>query len=280
MENKIFVIGDLHGGTNGELRYLDMANFKEQSSLTKDDVVIQLGDFGLVWYYKESINEYKKDLRVCEEIAARKFTLLVVPGNHENYDIINNLPIIEKWGGKVYELVTKRGSIYFTVRGEIYTINGKKIFTFSGATSAAEEGRYSFEKYLSKEKVRKKKYRYDVHIKTIVEPIKLKEINYWPQELSTQEEKDYAMENLYKHNLNVDYILAHTAPTHVVENSLWNTKENASKFECSTVKFLDQVYDMVTFKEWHYGHLHNNIELTEEDILFQCHYKTKPIEIT
>ena len=41
----IYITGDTHG----EVRRLGMDSFPEQKEMTKDDYVIILGDFGLVW---------------------------------------------------------------------------------------------------------------------------------------------------------------------------------------------------------------------------------------
>lgn len=41
----IYVTGDIHGNP----RRFNTDNFPEQKEMTKDDYVIILGDFGLVW---------------------------------------------------------------------------------------------------------------------------------------------------------------------------------------------------------------------------------------
>jgi predicted phosphodiesterase len=279
MKKRIFVFGDLHGNQENEYKYLSTKNFPEQKELTKEDIVIQLGDFGYVWYYPESKDLYKKDMNILNEIAKKRYTMLVVPGNHENYDIINSLPIIEKWGGKVYELKLKEGSIYFTVRGEIYTINNKKFLTFSGATTSSSEERFSYEQYLSQEKVKKKKYRYNELRKIVYEKVKLKEVSIWKQELATEEEKEYTRKNLEKYNNKVDYVLTHTAPTFVIKELLHQTEYNKIKFECDTAKFLDEISNIIEFKEWHYGHLHNNYIFQDGKEKYNCHYAKPPVEI-
>jgi len=46
-KNRIFVCGDTHGIPR-DSKKLNGTNFPEQKELTKDDVLIQLGDFGWV----------------------------------------------------------------------------------------------------------------------------------------------------------------------------------------------------------------------------------------
>ena len=152
-----FIFGDLHDDYNGEAIFLTNEKFPEQKELAKEDILFQLGDFGMVWYYPEVREKYKKEQNKLNDIANRKFTLLVIPGNHENYDLINKLPIIEKWGGKVYEMKLKKNSIYFALRGEVYTIDNKKYFVFGGAKTQKEENRYTYQDFTSQKKVYKKK---------------------------------------------------------------------------------------------------------------------------
>jgi hypothetical protein len=281
-KNRSFIFGDLHGNSNNELKFIDKKNFPDQKGLTKEDVFIQLGDFGYVWYYEKTAELYKKDMHHLNLIANKKFTTLVVPGNHENYDIINSLPIVDKWGGKVYELKLKDNSIFFAIRGEIYIINGKKYFTFSGATTSTTEGRFSYADYESGEKFKKKKYRYGELKKIVMEKVKLKEVAFWHQEISTAEEKQYALDNLKKHDFKVDGILTHTPPNFVVHEILERTDKykNSSKFNCDTAIFLDIIAKKTEFKNWYFGHLHLNKIFIHNNNNYICHYKDTPTEIT
>ena len=122
MNHKIFVCGDTHGMPR-DIKKLNTTHFPEQKNLTKEDVLIQLGDFGWVWY---PIGSNKEQEYWLDWIASRNYTLAVVLGNHENYDVIEKLPIEEKWGDTVKVLQREKGSIYFLKRGGVYSINGKK----------------------------------------------------------------------------------------------------------------------------------------------------------
>ncbi|MEG1805423.1 MAG: metallophosphatase, partial [Clostridia bacterium] len=60
------------------------------------------------------------------------FSILFVDGNHENFDLLDAYPI-EIWnGGKVHKI---KESIIHLMRGQVFEIEGKKFFTFGGATS-------------------------------------------------------------------------------------------------------------------------------------------------
>lgn len=277
---RLFVVGDLHGGEEGELNFLDKNKFPEQETLTKEDIVFQLGDFGLMWYYPECVDLYGKDIHKANLLADKKFTTFVVPGNHENYDLINELPEIEMFGGKVFEWKLRKNSIFFAKRGEIYTINDKKIFTFSGATSAYESNRFTMEDFLSQNKFKKKKYRYGQLVKVVSEKVKKKEISLWPQEAATEEEKEFALDNLANLKNKVDLILSHTGPIEVIEEMIHKTDFTKEKFEDPVANFLSEINNIAEFKEWHFGHLHVNRKLVDNlGYKFECHYMTEPKEI-
>jgi len=139
--NKIFICGDTHIPT--DIKKLNTTKWPEQKLLTKEDVLIQLGDFGGIWYH-ETHKGYKEDQYWCNWLSQKNYTFCFIDGNHENHDILNSFPIIEKWGGKVHKIKTKKGFIYHLMRGEVYTINNKKIMTIGGATSQDKENRVEF----------------------------------------------------------------------------------------------------------------------------------------
>ena len=118
----IYVKGD----TNG-----DFSRFEEDkfSNLTKDDYMIICGDFGGIWNYEGKSKYEKNNLKRLEKM---KFTTLFVDGNHENFNRLYKYPVINWHGGKVHKIFS---SIYHLMRGEIYEIDDKIIFSFGGASS-------------------------------------------------------------------------------------------------------------------------------------------------
>lgn len=118
----IYVTGDTHGEW---LYRLNMNSFPEQKEMTKDDCVIICGDFG-IWDHS------KKENYNLDWLENKPFTTLFVSGNHENYDILDSLPVSAWKGGKVNFV---RPSVIHLMRGQIYDIEGNKFFTFGGASS-------------------------------------------------------------------------------------------------------------------------------------------------
>lgn len=244
---KLLVCGDTHGKI--DLAKLRQKNFPEQKELTKEDILFQLGDFGWIWYPLESNKDQNYWLNW---LATRNYTLVVIPGNHENYDEIFSLPIEEKWGGKVRVLESKErfgtGKIYFLERGEIYNFYGTKIWAFGGALSSDKDQRI-----LGKD--------------------------YWAQELPSWKEFEYGMSKLDENNWKVDFVLSHTMPVSIIEDIIHRTIYNEGKFKDPVAEYFEEVYKKLDFKEWHSGHFHSDIKLDFSDTndgIFQCHYNKKP----
>jgi predicted phosphodiesterase len=245
---RIFTCGDTHGKTDLK----KIRKWDEAKTLTKQDVLIQLGDFGWVWY---PIGSNPEQEYWVNWLATRKYTLFVVLGNHENYDQIYTLPVIEKFGGKVRELKSKgrhgEGSIYFAERGEVYNINGKTFWCFGGALSNDKEYRT-----LGKD--------------------------YWSQEQPTWDEFIYGKQSLDKVDYKIDYILTHTCPLNIMCDIIHRTPYTEGKFKDPVAEYLWEIYKKVTFKEWRFGHMHEDIKLEYSDTndgIFYCQYNGAPIEI-
>lgn len=195
---------------------------KVLSDCTKDDILIVAGDFGIPWYSRALDMHYKDD-KLLDLLRNAPFTTCFVDGNHENFDLLYSNPVIEKWGGRVHDL----DGIYHLMRGEIFTMENQTIFTFGGATSVDKQYRTP-------------------------------SISWWEQENSTSEEQSYAIENLKKHNFNVDYVITHQAPKqfiHIIRHLLFN-KVNIT---CPTQEFLTKLKPKLTFKKWYFGHYHDDI---------------------
>jgi hypothetical protein len=220
----MYLTGDTHCS---EIRRLNTGNFPQQRQMTKNDVVIALGDFGLLWKNEES----KEELWWKRWLNEKNFTTCFLDGNHENFYRINNLPIIDKFEGKVGEY---SNSIFHLRRGEVYIIEGKKIFCFGGAASTDK-------------------------IKRLVD------IDWWAAEEATYAEQEYALSNLEKHNFEVDYIFAHTAPTSIIEKAF--SEYDTGKID-ATARFLEHVIQVTKFKEYFCGHFHEDLDFENYHFLY------------
>jgi len=170
----IFLTGDTH------IPYdVEKLNFPEGKKLTKNDYVIVLGDFGILWAGDSSYQRFKEWRRWFEK---RKFTTLWIDGNHENHEWLNSLDVSEWNGGKVHVL---SDSIIHLMRGQVFNIEGHTFFTMGGAASI------------------------DKHLRT-------EGLSWWREELPSHEECKEGLMNLAEHGDKVDYILTHTCPKFLI----------------------------------------------------------------
>ncbi|MDO5124240.1 MAG: metallophosphoesterase [Eubacteriales bacterium] len=199
----IYVTGDTHG---------DIERFKrrELKKLTNKDYLIVCGDFGFLW--NESEEEHEK----LNFLKSLKYNVLFVDGTHENFDILESYPETEYMGGKARKIAR---NIYHLMRGEVYNIDGKFIFTFGGGVSS--------------------------------DLAQIMDTGTWfERELPTMEEMAYGVEKLKSVNCEVDYIISHeTSATY--KHKIWRN--------CTTNPvndFFEQLVSEVRYEKWFFGNLH------------------------
>lgn len=199
----IYITGDIHG--NPFSRF-NSTNFPEGKKMTKNDYVIICGDFGMIFgepntKTKEMLNTEEYSLNWLDK---KPWTTLFVDGNHENHNRLNSeFPIINFNGAKAHKI---KDSIYHIMRGEVFTLEGKKFFCFGGAASHdISDGILDVEDPHWKEKA-KTLVRRDQHM------FRIKGLSWWPEESPSEEEMEYGIENLEKINYDVDFIITHDAP--------------------------------------------------------------------
>ena len=211
----IFITGDTHRTDLFCIHHF----CDNHPELTKDDYIIIAGDFGGVW----SMDTLERDLQPFSDLPV---TVLFVDGNHENFDLINSYPV-EMWnGGKVHKI---KPDIIHLMRGQVFEIEGKTIFTFGGATSIDKDYRVEGE-------------------------------SWWSQELPTYEELDEGVANLKRYGNRVDYIITHSCSERAFAYPI--IQNNATiKYHCPEVQMLSYIEEIATFKHWFFGHFHLDAEL-------------------
>lgn len=217
----IFMTGDVHA--EHDIRKLNMKNFPMQRTLTRNDHLFVAGDFGLVWDGSKQERYWRNWLK------SKNFMVLFVDGNHENFDMLEQYPVEEWCGGKVRRI---EENILHLMRGQVFEVEGKKIFTFGGAQSTDKENRIIGR-------------------------------SWWPQEIPNYRELDEACENLARHNYRVDFVLTHTAPTHVVDILASYRREDP------TCRMLDLINKSLTFRKWFFGHFHVDVDLEKYYCLYE-----------
>ncbi len=117
---KIGFLGDIHGDTDAA-RFMLWSMWKQGV-----EVVIQVGDFGI---YTD--NPRMKFANVVNELCKKYgIILVVVPGNHENWRVIN-----EMTGTNRTDLATYRSNIFVAPRGYRCEMGGMSFVMLGGAPS-------------------------------------------------------------------------------------------------------------------------------------------------
>lgn len=241
----IFITGDCHRN----FERFNIKNFPEQKEMTKDDYVIICGDFGGVWSKNE---ENKEETMLMDWLECKSFTTLFVEGNHENFDRLYNYPVEEWHGGKVHKV---RPSVIHLMRGQIFEIDGMKIFTFGGASSHDIDGgilELDDPNFNTKRKLLDREHKC----------YRVNHISWWSQELASNEEMEEGLINLDMHNNEVDFIVTHccASSTQILfGGGLYKPDRQTA--------YLEKIRQNVEFRKWFFGHYHENKNINSKEIM-------------
>lgn len=191
---------------------------KTISKLKSDDYLIICGDFGFIW------DGSRREEKALAYLARQKFTMLFVDGCHENFDRLYKYPISTWNGGKVRRI---KPNLYHLCRGQVFELEGNTIFTMGGGCSADFELRQQ------------------------------RGTKWWAEETPTTEEMSEGVDNLFRYNLNVDYIITHDCPTKVKDL----LSDDPCNFNAMTA-FFDEMSHQVTYKHWFFGCMHQDKHLS------------------
>ena len=223
----IYLTGDTHIPL--DISKLNTTRFPGQNTLTRDDYVIILGDFGLYWHKDK---EYEYWLNWLKQ---KKFTILWLDGNHENHEWIDSFPVTYWNGGRVHQT---EDNIIHLMRGEVYNIDGITFFTCGGGTSIDRLER-------------------------------VEGISWWARENISYAEQLNAIDNLKKHNNSVDYILTHSICPEIVSEMFHindtlgiGTTERFLSNVLKTVKFKKWY-----FGHWHIDMNYSKFQCLYNDVV-------------
>lgn len=237
----IFITGDTHG----DLRRFSTDAFYEQREMTKDDYAIILGDFGMVWDYK---GESKHEKNWLDWLESKSFTTLFIDGNHENHDRLDVMKVEEWHGGKVHKV---RPTVIHLMRGQVYDIEGLKVFTFGGASSHdIKDGILE----LGDPKIKRWNRDY-------TKLFRVNKESWWDRELPSAAEMEEGRKNLENVNWKVDYVLTHctsASTTALIGNSYYS--------QDILTNYLQEIKEKLTYKKWFFGHHHMDKQITTEEI--------------
>ncbi len=244
----IIVTGDTHG----DFTRFSNRNWPLAKELTRDDIVVVTGDFGGVW------DDSRRERYWLDWLERRPFTTLFVDGNHENFDMLATYPQ-EYWRGGETDVI--RPHVRHLRRGYVFDLYGLKCFVMGGASSHdIQDGILDPDDPDFKQEYRA--------LKRSHARFRVQGVDWWPQEMPSQEEYDRAVRNLDKHGWNVDLVLTHCGPTGVIQRIDPRFKPDP------LTDFLEQVNRRLRFRTWYFGHYHTDhyhADLTA-DRAYHCQY--------
>jgi len=222
MAGRIFITGDKHGSMR---LFFGIA---EKKLAAPEDVLIIAGDTGYV-----RGDDYPLQMLTLQQLFPG--TLCFIDGNHDNHPILNALPVEEWNGGRVHRLGER---VFHLMRGEIFSIEGRRIFTMGGARTV--ENNYEGEAG----------------------------VDFWPGEEPSSEELAYAETRLSDNLDTIDFVITHEAPLNA-RNLIPRFKRVDGDYLLPSV--LQRWYGMLSanprFKKWYFGHMHADLEISQD---LQC----------
>ena len=122
----IYLAGDTHGSLDLQ-KVEDFFSVERRiRELSKEDYLIILWDTGICW------DDGSHDRWVRKRLQALPVTILWIDGNHENFNLLEEYPVIEWKGGMVHLIAT---DILHLMRGYCYEIEGHHFWVFGGGNS-------------------------------------------------------------------------------------------------------------------------------------------------
>ncbi|MBQ2804019.1 MAG: hypothetical protein IJF07_08995 [Lachnospiraceae bacterium] len=161
-------------------------------------------------------------------------------------------------GGRVRHIV--QGKVILLERGQVFEIEGKRIFTFGGASSHDIEGGILDRQDPMFAEKRKYCKKYGKRYRILHE-------TWWEEELPTEEEMQEGLHNLKKVGFCVDYVITHCMSNRMQKQLeqyyVVKGMEKRDLPEDRLTDYFDRLEDRLNFGHWYCGHYHCNAELDE-----------------
>lgn len=200
----IYITGDIHA---------DITRFKRFKSLLPKyrHYLLVCGDFGFVWDGSE------QEKRVLKKLERYDCNIMFVEGTHDNIERLQSYPEESFCSGKVRRIGK---NIFWLKRGEIYDINGVKVFAMGGGESTDSDSR-------------------------------IEGVTWWPGEMPDEADIAYARQSLDRAGNAVDIVITHQNPR--IELGLIDA--NRERINALTA-FLGETAKTLSFKKWYFGAQH------------------------
>lgn len=212
----IYITGDTHGS----ISHLKNHVLPIAQHFCAEDLLVIAGDFGFIFAPEEPSPRFA----AIQEESAQGLALLealpchiaFIDGNHENFSRLNRFPE-EGWHGGPVHRISPR--IVHLIRGGLYTVHHQRIAVLGGGLSIDKASR-------------------------------IPGVSWWAEELPSPEEMR-RFQSIFDGNEQVDAVITHAAPFHVMRRLGYHPME-----EAPLNTMLEEIYQLHRWKTWFFGHLH------------------------
>ncbi len=200
------------GDTHGEQERLSKAALRE---LSPGDTLIICGDFGFIWDHSA------KEQKFLDKLTKYRFNICFLDGTHENFELLETYPVVNFCGGAAHRI---RRNVFHLMRGQIYEIEHKTLFTLGGGEPPESQMQED------------------------------EELDAVRAEIPDKNEMLFAVENLQKHDYKVNYIATHEPPASIRD---FLALSEMNRREMSALgAFLDELSKSASFEKWYFGSMH------------------------
>ena len=226
MNNKVYILGDIHGD------YRPIRNLINTINSDEINTIILLGDAGLNYFFNH------RDIETKKKINKYGINIFIIRGNHEERPSIcmkkypDEWHIEYFWENQVYvenDFPFIKYALDLPAKYEIPTAQGESIKTL------VLPGAYSVDKYC-------------------------RLANNWswfPQEQCNEKEMGHGA-TLAKKSNTWDLVLSHTCPVIYEPTDLFLPTVDQSMVDKTTERWLGEIEYNLNYKLWCWGHYHSN----------------------
>jgi hypothetical protein len=253
----IYLTGDVHGAI--KIRFNEKYE-PYTSEFTANDIVFALGDIGIFF------NPNMEDETIISNLKflnSKPYTIVFIRGNHDNVDMWEDLPEVEKWNGKVRQCVFNGvvyDNIYFIPHTTVLDVEDKHILCIGGAES------HDIWNLLDPSQPNYEEERW--YCEASGEWFRVIGETWWPNEGIDTTNTLLALEGHL--NDHFDMILTHDFPG--IVNEHWKRYGTPARAKnTNSEDFLETLRQKLNFDYWYHGHAHEMGKLTPDKRL-ECLY--------
>lgn len=268
----LYITGDVHAQIKERFGY---KNHPSLRGLNENDIIVVLGDWGVPWNHTTR----NSDVDAAKFIDSKPWTTIALRGNHDNTNMMREMPQEELFGGKVRRLsiVDSKGRTYTC--DHVFIVDEPTILTLCGERCLCIPGAQSHDIYpdkdnptgmtiLDKELDPQWKHRQGLYKRKFI-PYRIKDVSWWEDEdIDIEKCSTLLLDNTQPFNL----IFSHDCPG-IVNDSFKRPGDPARMRSTKGQEYLESLRRSLQFDSWLHGHLHADVQqLSPVDDRLLCLY--------